>query len=138
MRTIVLNSHTNELITTTSPVPFGPVRVDVYNQTNALWVASPAPYELVDFTTTTHGNVSFAVRPGIFSVMSWISVAPMPLHGIGRQNINFTTGQDFFLTLYIVPRGILNSIVKRATVLTWQSIDTGFSWNFIYLFCFAF
>lgn len=102
-----------------------PVRVDVYNTTNAAWLLSPLPYQQLDMASTLSGNVSFMVRAGSLSYFSHISLSPARLDGIGRQNINYTIGQDFFLTLYVVPRSILNTATRSATVLTWQSIDTG-------------
>ncbi len=133
IRIRIVNSHTNELLTSALSSPFGgSTRIDTYNVTNANWVLSPLPYQLVNIAATVFGNISITMRPGSLTFLSWLPLGGSPFNGYGRQNVNYTAGDDFFLTLYIVPRNSWNKTDTRVTVLTWQSLGTGI-FNFVCL-----
>ncbi len=122
MHVRVLNSHNSvlfsEVLLQSSP---GPLKIDVYNVTNSHFALTPAPYQLVAFAGTNTSLVTFKINPGAYTMFSYVSLASLPLNGIGNRNVQLVAGDDLFVTLYVVPRGILNAATRSATVLSWSS-----------------
>lgn len=101
-----------------------------------MWVPAPAPYQRIGIFGTSTSMVRFVFQPGFFTYFAFNAIAIPPLAGIGRQNINLTVSQDVFITLYMVPRSLFNTARRRAGVLTWQPIDTGFFFYCLFFFFF--
>lgn len=81
---------------------------------------------------TIYGQTVFDMLPGSYTMLSYEDGALIPLDGVGRQNINITTGLDTYFVLYYVPRNAFPVARTRIWVLTWTPQDAS---KFLF-FCF--
>lgn len=118
LRVTVVNSNDGNLVTPQL------CHVDSFGGWNDQW----APTGSVLSVNTTTGQTVFSLVPSNYSVFGFpFSGPPLPSNGIGIQNVYFLVYNDYFITLYYVPRTLLSNTQnqQRVGVLTWQSSITG-------------
>jgi hypothetical protein len=117
MRVTIFNSDTGALANDTN------YDIDSNNGTDVFFSGTNPTRQLRVNTST--GRAVFELDPaGNYTIFSFADPGGPPLlNGVGYQNMQFVTGQDFFVTDYFVPRSLVlnTNNQQRVAVLAWQS-----------------
>lgn len=93
-----------------------------FNGSTNIWLLNPGPDVKRGVATTTTGQVRFQLTPEPYTMFSYQSTSPLSVNGFGSQFVNnYSSGQDLFITLYMVERALFPISIARIAVLTWSS-----------------
>jgi len=99
--------------------------IDNFVGTNQVW----APTGAYSTINTVTGAAVYSLPGGNWSIFGFPFTSPLPLNGIGFQDVEIQSNQDIYVTDYWVRRTLLSLVAntQRVGVLTWQSFSSFYS-----------